>query len=152
MPICTLQITLPPCEDYVAARCCLPMRPACQAEPVTAAYAQLRPREWYRCRVYRQFSICDFSRFRYFYIYHRGVDCFKNLWGCTLVIKFGIAVKYVDCHGKKRGRFFEDSVQIAGLKGDFELSGARARFTDLICRADDPGRITAGFSVAVQAD
>lgn len=102
------------------------------------------------CRpVWRRFSICDFSRFRYFYVYHRGVDCFKSSCGCTLVIKFGIAVKYIDCHGEKRGRFFEDSVQITGLEKSFELSKSRIRLTDLICGAEDPGFITANFRITI---
>lgn len=148
MPICAVQITLPPYEDYVAARCCLPMTPACQAEDAIAVYD--RPREWCRCRICRQFSIRDFSRFRYFYVYHRGVDCFKNSCGCTLVIKFGIAVKYIDCRGKKRGKFFEDSVQITNLAENFELSGSRIRLTDLICGADDSSLITANFRITIE--
>lgn len=104
------------------------------------------------CCVCRQFSIRDFSRFRYFYVYHRGADCFKSSCGCSLVIKFGIAVKYVDCHGKKRGKFFEDSVQITGLSADFDLSKSRIRLIDLICDADDPGNITANFKVAITSD
>lgn len=102
-----------------------------------------------RC-VWRQFSIRDFSRFRYFYIYHRGVDCCKNSCGCNLVIKFGIAVKYIDCHGEKRGKFFEDCVQITGLAADFEPSESRIRLTDLICNADDTGLITATFKLAIK--
>ena len=102
-----------------------------------------------RC-VWRQFSIRDFSRFRYFYVYHRGVDCCKNSCGCTLVIKFGIAVKYIDCHGEKRGKFFEDSVQITGLSKNFELSKSRIRLTDLICGADDSSSITASFRITIK--
>lgn len=99
-----------------------------------------------RC-VRRQFSIRDFSQLRYVYVYHRGVDCFKSSCGCNLVIKFGIAVKYIDCRGKKRGKFFEDSIEITGLDEDFEPSESRIRLTDLICLADDPGHITAKFRV-----
>ncbi len=104
-----------------------------------------------RC-VWRQFSIRDFSRLRYFYVYHRGVDCFKNSCGCNLVIKFGIAVKYIDCHGEKRGRFFEDSVQITDLAADFDPSEFRIRFTDPTCEADDLGLITARFRVTISPD
>lgn len=151
MSICTVQITLPPCEDYVTARCCLPMAPACQPEQVIASYPNPRPQEQYCCRVCRQFPIRDFSRFRYFYVYHRGVNYFKSPWDCTLVIKFGIAVKYTDCRGNKKGHFFEDSVQITGLERDFNLSASRIRLTDLICGADDPALITARFQVTIQA-
>ena len=104
-----------------------------------------------RC-VWRRFSICDFSRFRYSYVYHRGVDCFKNSCGCILIVKLGIAVKYIDCHGEKRGRFFEDSVQITGLAENFEPSNSRIRLTDLICGADDSNSITAGFRITIQPD
>lgn len=140
MSICTVQITLPPCEDYVTVRCCLPVAPPCQAE------------HRYCRRVWRRFSICDFSRFRYCYVYHRGVDCFKNACGCTLVIKFGIAVKYINCHGERRARIFEDSVRLTGLAEDFDLSESRLRLTDLTCEADGRGCITAGFSAMLQTD
>lgn len=102
------------------------------------------------CRpVWRRFSIRDFSQFRYFYVYHRGVDCFKSLYGCVLIIRFGIAVKYIDCHGEKRGHFFEDSVQITGLPPNFELSKSKIRLTDLICNTDGSSLITAGFRIAI---
>lgn len=101
-------------------------------------------------RVWRQFSIRDFSRFRYYYVYHRGVNCLENSCGCILIIKFGIAVKYIDCHGQKRGKFFEDSVQIAGPAKSFELSHSRIRLTDLICGADDSGFITANFKITMK--
>lgn len=105
------------------------------------------------CRhVWRRFSICDFSRFRYSYVYHRGVDCFKNAYGCILIVKFGIAVKYIDCRGEKRGKFFEDSVQITGLAKNFEPSNSRIRLTDLICGADNLNSITAGFRITIQPD
>lgn len=101
-------------------------------------------------RVCRRFSICDFGRFRYFYVYHRGVDCLKTPCGCALVIKFGIAAKYIDRRGEKRGKFFEDSVQITGLAENFELSASRIRLTDLICSADDAGLITSSFRITIQ--
>lgn len=104
-----------------------------------------------RC-VWRRFPICDFSRFRYFYVYHRGMDCFKNACGCILIIKFGIAVKYIDRHGEKRGKFFEDSVQITGLAKDFELSKSRIRLTDLMCAADDSGLMAANFRITIKPD
>lgn len=104
-----------------------------------------------RC-VCRRFSIRDFSRFRYFYVYHRGVNCFKTSCGCTLVIKFGIAVRYIDCCGKRRSRFFEDSVQITGLERDFDPSKSRIRFTDLTCEADGLGLITASFQIVIKPD
>lgn len=103
-------------------------------------------------RVRRRFPICDFSRFRYFYVYHRGVDCFKNACGCILIIKFGIAVKYIDCRGEKRGKFFEDSVQITGPAKNFDPSKSRIRLTDLICGADDSGFITADFKITIHPD
>lgn len=102
------------------------------------------------CRpVWRQFPICNFGRFRYFYVYHRGADCFQTPCGRILTVKFGIAVKYIDCLGENRGRFFEDSVQVTGLSEDFDLSRSRIRLTDLVCAADDRGLITAGFRVTV---
>lgn len=100
-------------------------------------------------RVWRQFSICDFGRFRNFYVYHRGADCFQTPCGCVLVVRFGIAVQYIDCRGEHRSGFFEDSVQIAGLAKDFDLSASRVRLTDLICAADSRGLITAAFRAAV---
>ena len=100
--------------------------------------------------VWGRFPICDFGRFRYFYVYHRGVDCLKSACGRILIVKFGIAVKYIDCHGEKRGRFFEDSVQITGLAKNFDPSKSRIRLADLICGADDPGFMTAGFRITIQ--
>lgn len=101
-----------------------------------------------RC-VRRQFSICDFSRMRYCYIYHRGVDCFRTECGCNLVVKFGIAVKYIDCCGRKRGKFFEDSVQVTNLADGFDPSGSRIRLTGLVCDVDDQNLITASFRLTL---
>ena len=100
----------------------------------------------------RQFSICDFSRFRYFYIYHRGVKGLKNAYGCALIIKCVIAIDYVDCRKEKRSKIFKDSVRIIGFAENFDRSKSRICLTDLTCDAENRCLITAGFSVSVETD
>lgn len=103
-----------------------------------------------RCKcVQRCFSVCDFACFRYCYVYHTGIVCHDTPDGRVIRVGFGIAVKYIDSDGEKRGTNYEDSITFAGLPRDLEPACFAVRLTNLVCRADCHGCIHACFTASL---
>lgn len=126
-----VKIVLPPCQPFVSACVSVPLEPSCHE---------------FRQYVRRRFPpICGFGSFRYCYVYHKGLHCYKTQCGCVLSAGFGIAVKYVDCKGNKKSRSFEDSIIFRDCIGNFDRTHSNVRFTNLTCDIDCNGNVVATF-------
>ncbi|MDD3230867.1 MAG: hypothetical protein PHE09_16875 [Oscillospiraceae bacterium] len=100
--------------------------------------------------VQKRFCIEDFKRFRYYYVYHRGMDCFKTDYGRIVTVRFGIAIRYLDQNEEPRSRFFEDSVIFCGIPEGVDLTRLMPRFENLVCDGDCSGHVTARFDVRLR--
>lgn len=130
------KIVLPPCQTVVSACVSVPLGPSCRA----------------CCQCVQQnFTICGFSRLRCCYVYHTGLRAYKIPGGHGLVAGFGIAVRYIDCTGRKKSRFYESSVVFRDSTGKFDSADCDVRFTDFVCHIDGNGTVNAAFTAELRS-
>ncbi|SFP22973.1 conserved repeat domain-containing protein [Oscillibacter sp. PC13] len=100
--------------------------------------------------VQKRLCIADFKRIRYYYVYHRGVDCFETDYGCIIIVRFGIAIRYLNRDGEKRIRFFEDSIIFCGIPEKSDLAHLMVHFSNLSCDIDCFGGMTIRFEARLR--
>ena len=103
----------------------------------------------YQC-IQRRFSICGFGHLKSCHTYHTGAFYFDTGLMKIVIAGFGINVKYIDCHGKKKSKYFKGHIVFHNLTNDFNPHNFTVCFTNLFYDADCEGNLTTEFEAVLR--